>query len=553
MNSKQKRFSTFAALVGATVLLAGCGKKDNSGAPSATSDAAKPVAGSMAAGDGARPNILVIFGDDVGVWNVSAYNRGMMGYRTPNIDRIAREGAMFTDAYAQQSCTAGRAAFITGQSPMRTGLTKVGLPGAPEGLSAKDPTLANLLKAKGYATGQFGKNHLGDRNEFLPTLHGFDEFFGNFYHLNAEEEPENPDYPKDPKFKEMFGPRGVFKCKATSKVSSLPDDPRFGAWGKQDCEDTGPLNTKRMETIDYEVADVATDFIKRQHADGKPWFVWFNTSRMHVWTHLREEYQNKTGLGLYADGMVEHDNHVGQMLALLDELGVTDNTIVIWSSDNGAEVMSWPDGGATPFRGEKNTNWEGGYRVPLVVRWPGVIKPGSKINDIISHEDWVPTLMAAVGEPDLKDNLLKGSKVAGTDYKVHIDGYNLMPAFQGQGEWPRREFLYWTDDGNIAGLRYDRWKLVFMEQRAESFEVWEEPLVTLRTPKLFDLRADPFERADHDGIGYKTWRFERVFLLAPAQVYVKNWLKSFEEFPPRQKPGSFNLSDAMDKLSASGG
>jgi len=552
MNSKQKRFSTFAALVGATVLLAGCGKKD-SGAPSATSDAAKPVAGSMAAGDGARPNILVIFGDDVGVWNVSAYNRGMMGYRTPNIDRIAREGAMFTDAYAQQSCTAGRAAFITGQSPMRTGLTKVGLPGAPEGLSAKDPTLANLLKAKGYATGQFGKNHLGDRNEFLPTLHGFDEFFGNFYHLNAEEEPENPDYPKDPKFKEMFGPRGVFKCKATSKVSSLPDDPRFGAWGKQDCEDTGPLNTKRMETIDYEVADVATDFIKRQHADGKPWFVWFNTSRMHVWTHLREEYQNKTGLGLYADGMVEHDNHVGQMLALLDELGVTDNTIVIWSSDNGAEVMSWPDGGATPFRGEKNTNWEGGYRVPLVVRWPGVIKPGSKINDIISHEDWVPTLMAAVGEPDLKDNLLKGSKVAGTDYKVHIDGYNLMPAFQGQGDWPRREFLYWTDDGNIAGLRYDRWKLVFMEQRAESFEVWEEPLVTLRTPKLFDLRADPFERADHDGIGYKTWRFERIFLLAPAQVYVKNWLKSFEEFPPRQKPGSFNLSDAMDKLSASGG
>jgi arylsulfatase A-like enzyme len=552
MNSKQKRFGTFAALVGATVLLAGCGKKD-SGAPSPTSDAGKPVAGSMAAGDGARPNILVIFGDDVGVWNVSAYNRGMMGYRTPNIDRIAREGAMFTDAYAQQSCTAGRAAFITGQSPMRTGLTKVGLPGAPEGLSAKDPTLANLLKAKGYATGQFGKNHLGDRNEFFPTLHGFDEFFGNFYHLNAEEEPENPDYPKDPKFKEMFGPRGVFKCKATSKVSSLPDDPRFGAWGKQDCEDTGPLNTKRMETIDYEVADAATDFIKRQHADSKPWFVWFNTSRMHVWTHLREEYQNKTGLGLYADGMVEHDNHVGQMLALLDELGVTDNTIVIWSSDNGAEVMSWPDGGATPFRGEKNTNWEGGYRVPLVVRWPGVIKPGSKINDIISHEDWVPTLMAAVGEPDLKDNLLKGSKVAGTDYKVHIDGYNLMPAFQGQGEWPRREFLYWTDDGNIAGLRYDRWKLVFMEQRAESFEVWEEPLVTLRTPKLFDLRADPFERADHDGIGYKTWRFERIFLLAPAQVYVKNWLKSFEEFPPRQKPGSFNLSDAMDKLSASGG
>jgi arylsulfatase len=410
-----------------------------------------------------------------------------------------------------------------------------------------------MLKAKGYATGQFGKNHLGDRNEFIPTVHGFDEFFGNFYHLNAEEEPENPDYPKDPKFREMFGPRGVFKCKATDKVSSKPDDPRFGAWGKQECEDTGPLTKKRMETIDYEVADAATDFIKRQSADGKPWFVWFNTSRMHVWTHLRPEAKDKTGLGVYADGMVEHDGHVGQMLALLDELGVTENTIVIWSSDNGAEVMSWPDGGTTPFRGEKNTNWEGGYRVPLVVRWPGVIKPGTKVNDIISHEDWVPTLMAAVGEPNLKDELLGGEKIGGTEYKVHLDGYNLMPAFQGQGEWPRKEFLYWTDDGNVAGLRYDRWKLVFMEQRAESFEVWEEPLVTLRTPKLFDLRADPFERADHDGIGYKTWRFERVFLLAPAQVYVKNWLSSFKDFPPRQKPGSFNLSDAMDKLSEPGG
>jgi arylsulfatase len=551
MISKTQRNILLAALAGALAIAAGCGRKEAGPANSAT-PGARPEAGVAAAGAG-RPNILVIFGDDVGYWNASAYNRGMMGYRTPNIDRIAHEGAIFTDAYAQQSCTAGRAAFITGQSPIRTGLTKVGLPGAPEGLSAKDPTLAEMLKAKGYATGQFGKNHLGDRNEFIPTVHGFDEFFGNFYHLNAEEEPENPDYPKDPKFKEMFGPRGVFKCKATDKVSSKPDDPRFGAWGKQDCEDTGPLNKKRMETIDYEVADAATDFIKRQDADGKPWFVWFNTSRMHVWTHLRPEAKDKTGLGVYADGMVEHDAHVGQMLALLDELGVTENTIVIWSSDNGAEVMSWPDGGTTPFRGEKNTNWEGGYRVPLVVRWPGVIKPGTKVNDIISHEDWVPTLMAAVGEPDLKNELLGGEKIGGTEYKVHLDGYNLMPAFQGQGEWPRKEFLYWTDDGNVAGLRYDRWKLVFMEQRAESFEVWEEPLVTLRTPKLFDLRADPFERADHDGIGYKTWRFERVFLLAPAQVYVKNWLSSFKDFPPRQKPGSFNLSDAMDKLSESGG
>ena len=499
-----------------------------------------------------KPNILVIFGDDVGYWNVSAYNRGMMGYRTPNIDRIASEGAIFTDAYAQQSCTAGRAAFITGQSPIRTGLTKVGLPGAPEGLSAKDPTLAEMLKAKGYATGQFGKNHLGDRNEFIPTVHGFDEFFGNFYHLNAEEEPENVDYPKNPEFKKNFGPRGVFKCKATSAKSSLPDDPRFGPWGKQDCVDTGPLTKKRMETIDYEVADAAQDFIKRQNASKTPWFVWFNTSRMHVWTHLRPESKDKTGLGIYADGMTEHDGHVGQMLKLLDDLGVANDTIVIWSSDNGAEVMSWPDGGTTPFRGEKNTNWEGGYRVPLVVRWPGVIAPGTEINSIISHEDWVPTLMAAVGEPNLKDNMVKGQKLGGVDFKVHLDGYNLMPAFQGQAEWPRHEFLYWTDDGNVAGLRYDRWKLVFMEQRAESFEVWEEPLVTLRTPKLFDLRADPFERADRDGIGYKTWRFERVFLLAPAQVYVKKWLESFKEFPPRQKPGSFNLSDAMDKLSETG-
>ncbi len=506
------------------------------------------VVGHVAVAQAAKPNILVIFGDDVGYWNVSAYNAGMMGYQTPNIDRIANEGAIFTDAYAQQSCTAGRAAFITGQSPIRTGMTKVGLPGAPEGLSAKDPTIANLLKGQGYATGQFGKNHLGDRNEFIPTVHGFDEFFGNFYHLNAEEEPENADYPKDPAFKEKFGPRGVFRCVATATVTP-GGDPRFGPWGKQKCEDTGPLTKKRMETIDYEVADAATDFIKRQDAAKKPWFVWFNTSRMHVWTHLRPENINKTGLGVYADGMTEHDAHVGQMLKLLDELGVTKDTIVIWSSDNGAEVMSWPDGGTTPFRGEKNTNWEGGYRVPLVVRWPGVIKPGTEINDIVSHEDWLPTLMAAVGQPNVTGELLKGSTVAGSTYKVHVDGYNLMPAFQGQGEWPRKEFLYWTDDGNVAGLRYDRWKLVFMEQRAESFEVWEEPLVALRTPKLFDLRADPFERADRDGIGYKTWRFERIFLLAPAQTYIKNWLTSFAAFPPRQKPGSFNLSDAMDALS----
>jgi arylsulfatase len=492
-----------------------------------------------------KPNILVMFGDDVGVWNVSVYNRGMMGYRTPNIDRIAKEGAVFTDAYAQQSCTAGRAAFITGQSPIRTGLLKVGLPGAKEGLSEKDPTIANLLKAQGYATGQFGKNHLGDRNEFFPTVHGFDEFFGNFYHLNAEEEPENADYPKDADFKKNFGPRGVYHCYATSEVSTLPDDPRFGKWGKQRCDDTGPLSKKRMETIDSEVATQAKRFITEKTKAGQPWFTWFNTSRMHVWTHLRPESQSKTGLGIYADGMVEHDGHIGEMLALLDSLGITKDTIVIWTSDNGAEVMTWPDGGTTPFKGEKNTNWEGGYRVPLVVRWPGVITPGSEINDIVAHEDWLPTLLAAAGAGDVKDSLLKG----GGGYKVHLDGYNLMPSFKGEAkEWPRKEFTYWTDDGGLAGLRYNRWKVVFMEQRAEGFDVWEEPLVTLRLPKIFDLRADPFERAMIEGMGYKTWRFEHTFLLGPAQAYVGQWLQSFKEFPPRQKPGSFNMEAVMDTL-----
>jgi arylsulfatase len=507
-----------------------------------------------------KPNILVMFGDDVGYWNVSAYNRGQMGFRTPNIDRIAKEGAIFTDAYAQQSCTAGRAAFITGQSPIRTGLLKVGLPGAPEGLSAKDPTLANLLKAQGYATGQYGKNHLGDRNEHIPTVHGFDEFFGNFYHLNAEEEPENEDYPKNPEFKAKFGPRGVFKCVATSTDSTLPDDARFGKWGKQKCEDTGPLTTKRMETFDGEVAAGAKDFMERSVKSGKPFFLWFNTTRMHIWTHLKPESRNKTGLGVYPDGMVEHDAQIGEMLKKLEELGIADNTIVIWTTDNGAEVMSWPDGGTTPFRGEKNTNWEGGYRVPLVVRWPGVVKPGVEINEIVSHEDWLPTLMAGAGAGDTKDALLKGATVGGVSYKVHLDGYNLLPALSAAGqdpakagdkkvEWPRKEFLYWTDDGNLAGLRYNQWKVAFMEQRAHGFDVWQEPMVTLRLPKLFNLRSDPFERADHEGMGYQRWRIDRAFVLVPAQTYVVSWLQSFRDFPPRQKPGSFNLGDAMEKLS----
>ncbi len=497
---------------------------------------------------GRKPNILILFGDDIGLWNISAYNRGMMGYRTPNIDRIAKEGAIFTDVYAQQSCTAGRAAFITGQSPIRTGLLKVGLPGAPEGLSEKDPTIANLLKPQGYATGQFGKNHLGDRNEFIPTLHGFDEFFGNFYHLNAEEEPENPDYPKDPKFKAMFGPRGVFHCYATDTVSTLADDGRFGRWGKQRCEDTGPLTKKRMETIDEEVLAKTVKFIDAKQQEGKPWFVWFNTTRMHIHTHLKPESQGKTGLGIGPDGMVEHDGHIGQLLKKLDDLGTADNTIVIWTTDNGAEVFSWPDGGTTPFRGEKNSNWEGGYRVPLMVRWPGVIKPGTEINEIVSHEDWLPTLLAAVGQPNVKEAATTGLAAGGVTYKVHFDGYNLLPYFKGETkEWPRKEFMYWTDDGDPAGLRFEQWKMVFLDQRRVGFTVWQDPLIVLRFPKLFNLRSDPFERAE-DTAGYTDFRVQHAFLVGPAIGYAARWIQSFKDFPPRQKPGSFNLSHVMEKL-----
>lgn len=493
-----------------------------------------------------KPNIVVIFGDDIGISNISAYNHGLMGYKTPNIDRIAREGALFTDYYGQQSSTAGRAAFLTGQSPIRTGLLKVGLPGAKEGLSDKDPTLAQILKQQGYATAQFGKNHLGDRNEHIPTVHGFDEFFGNFYHLNAEEEPENPDYPKNPAFKEKFGPRGVFKCVATTSANNS-EDARFGKWGKQKCEDTGPLTKKRMETIDDEITASAVDFIDRKGKDGKPFFLWFNSTRMHIFTHLKPDSHGKTGLGEVADGMTEHDAHVGQILKKLDDMGLDKNTIVIYTTDNGAEVMSWPDAGMTPFRGEKNTNWEGGYRVPAVIRWPGMIKPGTAYNAVTSAEDWFPTLAAAAGAGDVKSKLLKGDG----GFKVHLDGYDLAAGFKDEAAWPRKEFLYWTDDGNLAALRYDRWKLHFMEQRAHGFDVWQEPMVTLRLPKLFDLRADPYERADHEGtLGYSRWRIDRAFLLVPAQAYVSQWLQSFAEFPPRMKPGSFNLSDAMEKLTA---
>ncbi|WFU03460.1 arylsulfatase [Rhizobium sp. CB3171] len=500
---------------------------------------------------GGKPNILVIFGDDIGYWNVSAYNRGMMGYRTPNIDRIAKEGAIFTDLYAQQSCTAGRAAFITGQSCFRTGLLKVGLPAAKEGLSDKDPTLAELLKPQGYATGQFGKNHLGDRNEFLPTVHGFDEFFGNLYHLNAEEEPENIDYPKSPDFKAKFGPRGVLKCVAT-ETDDPTEDPRFGRVGKQRIEDTGPLNKKRMETVDEEFLTAAMDFVDRQHKAGKPFLCWFNSTRMHIHTHLKPETSGKTGLGLEADGMTELDGMVGQLLKQLDDLGIADNTIVLWTTDNGAEEFSWPDGGTTPFHGEKNTSWEGGYRVPGAMRWPGVIKPGTEINDIVSHEDWVPTLVAAAGEPEVSQKLLTGYDAAGKTFKVHLDGYDQRELLAGTGPSKRKEYFFWTDDGNLAAIRYDRWKVLFMEQRAEGFDVWQEPFDTLRLPKIFDLRADPFERAEHEASEYDFWRLDRTYLLVPAQAFVAQHLQTYVDFPPRQKPGSFSLDQVLEKLQRAG-
>ena len=484
-----------------------------------------------------KPNILIIWGDDIGWFNSSCYNDGVMGYRTPNIDRIAAEGARFTDWYGQQSCTAGRAAFITGQSPIRTGLTKVGLPGADLGLHDADPTIAEILKPFGYRTGQFGKNHLGDKDEFLPTNHGFDEFFGNLYHLNAEQEPECPDYPKDPEFKKKFGPRGVLHAWAN------PD-------GTQKIENTGPLNTKRMETVDEEFLEASLKFIEKASNDGKPFFLWFNSTRMHIFTHLKKESEGKTGLGVYPDGMVEHDGHVGQLLKKLDELGITENTIVMYSTDNGAEVMSWPDGGCTPFRAEKDTNYEGGWRVPCLIRWPGVIKPGTVSNEIFSHTDMLPTLAAVAGEPDVVEKLKKGYKAGNKTFKVYIDGFNLLPFLKGEvKENPRQAFLYWSDDGDLMALRYQQWKMHFMEQRGHGVGVWQEPFVSLRVPKIFNLRSDPFERGDVDAsMFYDKWMVDRAFLLVPAQGIVAQYLKTFEEFPPRQKPASFSIDQAMEKL-----
>jgi arylsulfatase len=504
-----------------------------------------------------KPNILFIMGDDIGWSNISAYNLGLMGYRTPNIDRIAKEGALFTDWYGQQSCTAGRAAFITGQSPIRTGLTKVGLPGATLGLGPSDPSVGDVLKSLGYATGQFGKNHLGDRNEHLPTVHGFDEFFGNLYHLNAEEEPENPDYPKDPNFRKKFGPRGVLRCAATDKDDATVD-PQFGRVGKQKIENTGALNTKRMETIDEEFLAAAKDFIQRQHKAGKPWFCYFNTTRMHIFTHLKKESQGKTGLGVYPDGMVETDGHVGELLKLLDDLKVADNTVVVYTTDNGAECFTWPDGGTTPFKGEKDTNWEGAFRVPCVIRWPGVIKAGTIVNDICAHEDFIPTFAAAAGETALVEKLRGGSTLSGKTFKVHLDGNNLLPFLKGEQKTPpREEFLYWSDDGDLMALRVGHWKAAFVEQNTEispkiPLGVWMGGFTKLRAPKIYNLRADPYERGP-DSIEYGDWMAHRAFLLVPAQAIVARYLETFRDFPPRAKAASFTVSDAMERITATAG
>jgi arylsulfatase A-like enzyme len=515
-----------------SVLLSGASLLALSAVSSAKAQETEPAAAPAAAG---KPNILIIWGDDIGWWNVSAYNQGMMGFKTPNIDRIAKEGALFTDWYGQQSCTAGRACFITGQAGYRTGLLKVGLPGAKEGLQARDVTIAELLKAQGYMTGQFGKNHLGDRDEHLPTAHGFGEFFGSLYHLNAEDEPEHPDYFKDPELQKKYGTRGVIHSWAN------PD-------GTQRIESTGPLTKKRMETCDEEFTREALRFMTDAKKAGKPFFLWWNSTRMHIWTRLKPESEGKTGLGIYPDGMVEHDGQVGQLLDKLKELSLDENTIVMYSTDNGAEKFSWPDGGASPFRNEKGSNWEGAYRVPCAIRWPGVIKPGTVLNDIFSHEDMLPTLLAAAGAPNVKEELLKGMQVGDKTFKVHLDGYNVTDALAGKSPSPRNEFFYFNDEGSLVAMRFNQYKIVFAEQRAIGLGVWEEPFTPLRFPKLFNVRSDPFETADHESMDYPRWRVEHAFVMVPAQQYVGQFLATFKEFPPSQKPGSFSIDQAMEAL-----
>jgi len=501
-----------------------------------------------------RPNILIIWGDDIGITNLSCYSDGLMGYRTPNIDRIANEGMRFTDSYGQQSCTAGRAAFITGQSPYRTGLTKVGMPGADIGLQAEDATIAELLKPLGYATGQFGKNHFGDRNKYLPTAHGFDEFFGNLYHLNAEEEPENVDYPPEedfPEFHKRFKPRGVIHSWATEE-DDLTEHPRWGRVGRQKIEDTGPLTRKRMETCDSEFVAAAKDFVKRAHADDQPFFVWLNTTWMHFRVHPPKEILGQAGRwqSFYHDVMVEHDKHVGQMLNLLDELGIAEDTIVMYSTDNGPHMNTWPDGAMTPFRNEKNSNWEGAFRVPMMVRWPARIPAGVVSNEIIAHQDWLPTLLAAAGEPDIKEKLKAGHQAGDKTFKVHIDGYNFLPHFTGEEKkGPRPGFVYFSDDGDLVALRYDNWKFVFAEQRCQgTVQIWAEPFVFLRIPKTFNLRTDPFERADITSNTYWDWLIDRAYLTYAAQFIVTRFLETFKEFPPRMKPASFGIDQVLKKM-----
>jgi arylsulfatase len=496
-----------------------------------------------------QPNILILWGDDIGMWNTSYFSRGQMGYRTPNIDRIANEGVAFTDYYAQQSCTAGRACFITGQNPIRTGLTKVGMPGAAVGLQKEDPTIAELLKPLGYATGQFGKNHLGDRNEYLPTVHGFDEFFGNLYHLNAEEEPELPDYPKDPEFKRKFGPRGVLNCVATDKDDST-EDLRWGRVGKQKVEDTGPLTKKRMETIDEEITDRALAWMEKQAKAQKPFFLWYNSTAMHFRTHVAQKNLGKSGQDPYSDRMVVHDEQIGMMLDKLDELGIADNTIVMYSTDNGPENDTWPDGASTPFRSQKDTNWEGGWRVPAFIRWPGKIKAGSVLNGIVSHIDMLPTLLAAAGDTDITQKLLKGVKVGDKKFNVHLDGYNMLSYLTGDvAESPRNALFYFSDDGDLMAVRYGDWKIQFALQQAHQMNVWAEPLVKLRVPHMFNLRRDPFERADYNSNTYWDWVVDHVFFLYAVQDLVAEQIAAFAKYPPRQKPASFNLDEVMARVS----
>ncbi|MCP2625869.1 arylsulfatase [Mycolicibacterium smegmatis] len=501
-----------------------------------------------------QPNILVIWGDDIGISNLSCYSMGLMGYQTPNIDRIAREGMLFTDSYGEQSCTAGRASFITGQSVYRTGLSKVGMPGVDMGLSPEDPTIATILKSLGYATGQFGKNHLGDLNKYLPTAHGFDEFFGNLYHLNAEEEPENPDYPTEeeaPKLRASLLPRGVVHSWATEEESAEVDE-RFGPVGKQRIEDTGPLTAKRMETIDDETTSACIDFIKRQKDSETPFFVWMNTTHMHLYTHTKPESVGQAGRwqSPYHDTMVDHDRHVGLLLDTLDELGLAEDTIVIYSTDNGPHANTWPDGATTPFRSEKNTNWEGAFRVPEMIRWPGKIEAGVVSNEIVQHHDWLPTLVAAAGEPDIVEKLKQGHQAGDREYNVHIDGYNLLPYLTGEEEKsPRRGLIYFSDDCDVLGVRVENWKIVFLEQRCQgTLQIWFEPFTELRAPKLYNLRTDPYERADVTSNTYWEWWMRHCYLALMANALVVEFLQTFKDFPPRREPASFTVTNAVEKL-----